>query len=61
MEGSLAEAQAEVAKLNDELLQKSESFEREKKNFDAKLEVKIGKSSNLQKMKGKCALGPFLV
>jgi molecular chaperone GrpE (heat shock protein) len=49
MEGSLAEAQAEVAKLNDELLQKSESFEQEKKNFYAKLEAKIKKSSNLQK------------
>jgi ribosomal protein L24 len=31
MEGSLAEAQAEVAILNDELLQKSENFEQEKK------------------------------
>jgi chromosome segregation ATPase len=49
MEGSLAEAQAEVAKLNDELLQKSESFEQEKKNFDAKLEAEVEKSSNLQK------------
>jgi hypothetical protein len=49
MEGSLAEAQAEVAKLNDELLQKSESFEQEKKNFDAKLEAEVEKSLNLQK------------
>jgi predicted RNase H-like nuclease (RuvC/YqgF family) len=49
MEGSLAEAQAEVAKLNDELLRKSESFEQEKKNFDAKLEAEVEKSSNLQK------------
>jgi hypothetical protein len=49
MEGSLVEAQEEVAKLNDELLQKSESFEQEKKNFDAKLEAKIEKSLNLQK------------
>jgi hypothetical protein len=49
MEGSLAEAQAEVARLNDELLQKSENFEQEKKNFDAKLEAKIEESSNLQK------------
>jgi hypothetical protein len=49
MEGSLAEAQAEFAKLNDELLQKSEGFEQEKKNFDAKLEAENDKSSNLQK------------
>jgi hypothetical protein len=49
MEGSLAEAQAEIARLNDELLQKSESFEQEKKNFDAKLEAEVEKSSNLQK------------
>jgi DNA repair exonuclease SbcCD ATPase subunit len=49
MEGSLAEAQAEVARLNDELLQKSENFEQEKKNFDAKLEAKIEESLNLQK------------
>jgi hypothetical protein len=49
MEGSLAEAQAEVAKLNDELLQKLESFEQKKKNFDAKLKAEIEKSLNLQK------------
>jgi molecular chaperone GrpE (heat shock protein) len=49
MEGSLAEAQAEVARLNDELLRKSESFEQERKNFDAKLEAEVEKSSNLQK------------
>jgi hypothetical protein len=49
MEGSLAEAQAEVARLNDELLRKSESFEQKNKNFDAKLEVEVEKSSNLQK------------
>jgi DNA repair ATPase RecN len=49
IEGSLAEAQAEVARLNDELLRKSESFEQEKKNFDAKLEAEVEKSSNLQK------------
>jgi hypothetical protein len=49
MEGSLAEAQAKVAKLNDDLLRKSESFEQEKKNFDAKLEAEVEKSSNLQK------------
>jgi chromosome segregation ATPase len=49
MEGSLAEAQTEVARLNDELLRKSESFEQEKKNFDARLEDEVKKSSNLQK------------
>jgi uncharacterized protein YPO0396 len=49
MEGSLAEVQAEVAKLNDELLRKSENFEQEKKNFVVKLEAEVEKSSNLQK------------
>jgi DNA repair ATPase RecN len=49
MEGSLVEAQIEVARLNDELLHKSESFEEESKNFDARLEAKAEKSSNLQK------------
>jgi hypothetical protein len=49
MEGSLAEAQAEIARLNSELLTKLESFEQEKKNFDAKLEAEVEKSSNLQK------------
>jgi hypothetical protein len=49
MEGSLAEAQIEVARLNDELLHKSESFEQERKNFDARLETEVEKSSNLQK------------
>jgi predicted RNase H-like nuclease (RuvC/YqgF family) len=48
MEGSLAEAQAEVARLNDELLRKSESFEQERKNFDARLEAEVEKNSNLQ-------------
>jgi hypothetical protein len=49
MEGSLAEAQAEITRLNSELLLKSENFEQEKKNFDAKLETEVEKSSNLQK------------
>jgi DNA repair ATPase RecN len=49
MEGSLIEAQTEVARLNDELLRKSESFEQERKNFDARLEVEVEKSSSLQK------------
>jgi chromosome segregation ATPase len=49
MEGSLAEAQAEITGLNSGLLLKSENFEQEKKNFDAKLEAEVEKSSNLQK------------
>jgi hypothetical protein len=48
MEGSLAEAQAEITRLNNELL-KSKNFEQEKKNFDVKLEAKVEKSLNLQK------------
>jgi hypothetical protein len=48
MEGSLAEAPTEVARLNDELLRKSESFEQERKNFDVKLEAEVEKSSNLK-------------
>jgi hypothetical protein len=42
MEGSLAEAQAEIASLNSELSM-------EKKNFEAKLKAKAEKNSNLQK------------
>jgi chromosome segregation ATPase len=42
MEGSLAEAQAEIAKLKNELSS-------EKKNFEARLEAEVEKSSNLQK------------
>jgi hypothetical protein len=49
MEGSLVEAQAEIARLNSELLLKSESFEQEKKNFDMKLATEVEKSSHLQK------------
>jgi hypothetical protein len=49
MEGSLAEAQAEIARLNSKLSTKSKSFEQEKKDSDAKLEVEVAKSSNLQK------------
>ena len=45
----MVEAQAEIARLNSELLLKSESFEQEKKNFDAKLEAEVEKSLNLQK------------
>jgi uncharacterized protein Yka (UPF0111/DUF47 family) len=35
--------------LKSELLLKSENFKQEKKNFDAKLEAEVEKSSNLQK------------
>jgi hypothetical protein len=49
MEGSLAEAQAEIVRLNSELSMKSKSFEQEKKDFNAKLEGEVAKSSNLQK------------
>jgi hypothetical protein len=49
MEGSLTEAQAEITRLNSELLLKSENFEQEKKNLDTKLKAEVEKSSNLQK------------
>jgi chromosome segregation ATPase len=49
MEGSLAEAQAKIARLNSELSMKSESFEQEKKSFDAKLKAEVKKNSNLRK------------
>jgi chromosome segregation ATPase len=42
MEGSLVEAQAEIARLNSELSM-------EKKNFEAKLEAEAEKNSNLRK------------
>jgi hypothetical protein len=42
MEGSLAKAQAEIARLNSELSM-------QKKNFEAKLEAEAEKNSNLQK------------
>jgi DNA repair ATPase RecN len=48
MEGSLAEAQAEVARLNDELLRKTEIFEQERKSSDARLEAEVEKNSKLQ-------------
>jgi hypothetical protein len=49
MEGSLAESQAEIARLNSELSMKSKSFEQEKKDFETKLEAEVEKNSNLQK------------
>jgi chromosome segregation ATPase len=48
MEGSLAEAQAENARLNEELLQKSESFEQEKKDLQTKYEAEADKNTKLQ-------------
>jgi hypothetical protein len=44
MEGSLEEAQAEIIRLNSELLCKSENIEQEKKNFDMKLKAEVEKS-----------------
>jgi chromosome segregation ATPase len=49
MEGSLAEAQAEIERLKNELLMESEKSEQEKKNLETNLKTKIEKSSNLQK------------
>jgi hypothetical protein len=55
-EGSLAEIQAENARLSEELLQsqtflkeKSESFEQEKKGLQAKYEAEADKNTKLQK------------
>jgi chromosome segregation ATPase len=48
MEGSLTEAQAENARLNEELLQKSESFEQERKDLQTKFEAKADKNTKLQ-------------
>jgi predicted RNase H-like nuclease (RuvC/YqgF family) len=48
MEGSLAEAQAENARLNRELLQKSESFEQERKNLQTKYKAKVVENTKLQ-------------
>jgi uncharacterized coiled-coil protein SlyX len=47
MEGSLAEAQAEIDRLNSELLMKSEKSEQENKNLETNLKTEIEKSSNL--------------
>jgi hypothetical protein len=50
MERLLAEAKAKIAKLDKELLSKSESFEQEKRKFDTKFAAEAEKSSNLQKI-----------
>jgi hypothetical protein len=47
MEGSLVEAQAEIARLNSELSLQSKSFEQDKKDFKARLETEAEKSSNI--------------
>ena len=49
MEGLLVEAQAKIARLNNELLAKTENFEQEKQKLEAKFEAEVEKSSNLQK------------
>jgi hypothetical protein len=43
MEGLLAESQARIARLNSELLSKTENFKQEKQKFDAKFEVEVEK------------------
>jgi predicted RNase H-like nuclease (RuvC/YqgF family) len=48
MEGSLAEAQTENARLNRELLQKSESFEQERKSLQTKYEAEAAENTKLQ-------------
>jgi ribosomal protein L24 len=49
-EGLLAEAEAKIAKLNTELLSKSESFEQEKQKFDAKFEAEVKKKFKFAKI-----------
>jgi hypothetical protein len=48
MEGSVAETQAKNARLSEELLQKLESFEQERKDMQAKNEAKADKNTKLQ-------------
>jgi chromosome segregation ATPase len=48
MEGSLAQAQTENARLNRELLQKSESFEQERKNLQTKYEAEAVENMKLK-------------
>jgi hypothetical protein len=43
VEGLLAEAEAKIARLNKELISKSESFEQEKQKFDTKFEAEVEK------------------
>jgi hypothetical protein len=46
--GLLAEAEAKITRLNEELLSKSESFEQENHKFNTKFEAEVEKSSHLQ-------------
>jgi hypothetical protein len=48
MEGSLAEAQAKNTRLNRELLQKSESFEQERKDLQTKYKAEVVENTKLQ-------------
>jgi hypothetical protein len=48
VEGSLAEAQVENIRLNKELLQKSESFEQERKNLQTKFEAEAAENTKLK-------------
>jgi hypothetical protein len=48
MEGSLEEAQTKNARLNKELLQKSESFEQERKNLQTKYEAEAAENTKLK-------------
>jgi hypothetical protein len=48
MKGSLAEAQAKNTRLNGELMQKSESFEQERKSLQTKYEAEAVKNTKLQ-------------
>jgi hypothetical protein len=48
-EGLLAEGEVKIAKLNSELLSKSESFEQEKQKLNTKFKTEVEKSLNLQK------------
>jgi predicted RNase H-like nuclease (RuvC/YqgF family) len=48
VDGSLAEAQVENIRLNKELLQKSESFEQERKNLQTKFEAKATENTKLK-------------
>jgi hypothetical protein len=55
VEGSLAEAQAKNIRLNRELLQKSESFEQERKNLQTKYKAEATENSKLkQSLKELC-------
>jgi DNA repair exonuclease SbcCD ATPase subunit len=48
MEGSLAEAHVENIRLNKELLQKSESFDQERKNLQTKYEAEAAENTKLK-------------